>query len=203
MIVTLEPVQNSHNIWLLSQVQGENWQVMSNGGDWRNGHNIFIYFYKPILTISDTLLKLTLISHFQTAVRVELLDSGEEDSPMYRFVFPDSNALPDHPQPQVLVDEKVLVEEGGVQRECLAEVERVKQHYAAVVDQLLEERKKGYLFHNENSEGNAVEESPKDYDKSQGQTKLLEIFTGRFLFLEIMFDKSYFRMSGLKKLAYQ
>ena len=111
---------------------------------------------------------------------------------MYRFVFPDSNALPD-PQPQVLVDEKVLVEEGGIQRECLAEVERVKQHYAAVVDQLLEERK-GYLFHNENSEGNAVEESSKDYDQSGGQTKLLEIFNGRFLFREIMFDKSYFRM---------
>ena len=95
---------------------------------------------------------------------------------MYRFVFPDSNALPD-PQPQVLVDEKVLVEEGGIQRECLAEVERVKQHYAAVVDQLLEERK-GYTFHKQGTEENAVEESSKDNGENAGQTKLLAIFTG-------------------------
>ena len=69
---------------------------------------------------------------------MELLDDADEDSPIsYRFVFPegpdDSNE--EEQSPEVFVDEKVLVGEGGLQSECLAEVETVKQHYAAVVDQ--------------------------------------------------------------------
>ena len=119
-----------------------------------------------------------MILQFQTAVQVQLLDSAE-DTPMYRFVFPEGPES--NNRPQVLVDEKVLVEEGGVQSECFAEVERVKLHYTAVVDQLLEEQKE-FLFHNENNEGNAdKEESSKGCGESKDngvQTKLLEIFTG-------------------------
>ena len=105
---------------------------------------------------------------------MELLGDADEDSPIsYRFVFPESNAA--EQSPDVLVDEKVLVGEGGVQSECLAEVETVKQHYAAVVDQLLEERK-GYL-----SQTVEIEETSKgcnEIGETRGKKEVLEIFTG-------------------------
>ena len=115
---------------------------------------------------------------FQTSIDLELL-GDIQDSPMYRFIFPDgveSNAAGTASDPQkpdrVLVNEEVLVGEGGTQSECLDEVEGVKQHYASVVEQLLEERKE-YLFQNQK-----CAEKPLKGSERNKKTEVLEIFTG-------------------------